>query len=301
MDREQLKGIDWLDLVAEEDRLEARAAWQESRFNGLPFRIRACLRSVAPDNRAPVELIAFGNHTAEIGDLWLFTALHVHMHFATIAELSGSISHEIVQPLSAVVANARAALNWLSSGTPNIDRARSAIERILRDGMSVGVVVHGMRELLKQQPHRATVRLNTVVEQVLQHLQPNLREKDIVASLDLYPNLPSTEADPIQIQQVLLNLVRNASGSLSEQPFGAKQITIRTNSSAKSVIVEVEGSGSGIANPGRNRETFFTSKEKDLGIGLTISRAIAEAHGGNLFAINLDNGGTRLRLTLPRD
>ncbi|WP_245632664.1 sensor histidine kinase [Edaphobacter aggregans] len=220
---------------------------------------------------------------------------------ATIVELSTSISHEIVQPLSAVVANARAALNWLSRESPNIDRAKSAIEGILRDGMAVGNVMHEMRRLFKQQePNRSTIQMNDLIVQVLKVLEPDLRDRNIVVSLNLSTELPNTEADAIQIQQVLLNLARNASEAVLERASSQKEIKIRTLFSDHEVTVEVEDSGFGIVTPERIFEAFFTSKDEGLGVGLSISRSIAEAHGGALVATNLEDGGARFSLTLPR-
>jgi signal transduction histidine kinase len=220
---------------------------------------------------------------------------------ATIGELSTSISHEIVQPLSAVVANARAALNWLSSESPNIDRAKSAIERILRDGMAVGNVMHEMQRLFKrQEPNRNTIQMNDLIVQVLKVLEPDLRDRNIVVSLNLSTELPNTEADAIQIQQVLLNLVRNASEAVLERASGQKEIKIQTLFSDDEVTVEVEDNGFGIITPERIFEAFFTSKDEGLGVGLSISRSIAEAHGGALVATNLEDGGARFSLTLPR-
>ena len=220
--------------------------------------------------------------------------------FATISELSSSISHEIVQPLAAVVANARAALNWLSGREPNIAQAKSAMEGILRDGVSVSNVVHEMRQLFRQQqPNRQAIGLNNLVEQVLRLMEPDLRNRGIIVSLELMADLPTTEADGIQIQQVLLKLVENACEAL-EQSSGSKEVMVRTLCDQGSVSVEIEDNGLGITSPERIFEAFFTSKPEGLGVGLTISRSIAEAHGGTLEGSNRVPGGACFRLTLPR-
>ncbi|WP_187142968.1 PAS domain-containing sensor histidine kinase [Terriglobus albidus] len=221
---------------------------------------------------------------------------------ATIAELSAFISHEIVQPISAVVANASAALNWMSRETPDLARAKMAIEGILRDGMAVGNVVHETRALFKHQsPSRSTIQLNDLVKQVLKLLEPTLRARNIQVSADLHPGLPTTEADAIQIQQVLINLIHNASEALVPQYPHPQTITVRTLLSDDSVIVEVDDSGRGIEAPERIFDAFFTNKDERLGVGLSVSRSIAEAHGGSLIAINLKNCGARFRLSLPRN
>jgi signal transduction histidine kinase len=220
---------------------------------------------------------------------------------ATVAELSASIAHEVVQPLSAVVANARASLNWLSGEQPNIVQARAAIEGVLRDGMSVGNVIHEMRRLFKKEtPNKKTIQLNYLIEQVVEVLGADLRNKEITVALDLLPDLPATEADAVQIQQVLLNLIQNASEALDAQSPHSKELTIRTKCSDLGVTVEVEDNGTGVPDPERIFEAFFTTKEEGLGVGLSISRSIAEAHGGTLTASDREGGGARFNLTLPR-
>ena len=161
--------------------------------------------------------------------------------------------------------------------------------------------MHEMRRLFKQQePNRSTIQMNDLIVQVLKVVEPDLRDRNIVVSLNLSTELPNTEADAIQIQQVLLNLVRNASEAVLERASGQKEIKIRTLFSDDEVTVEVEDSGFGIVTPERIFEAFFTSKNEGLGVGLSISRSIAEAHGGALVATNLEDGGARFSLTLPR-
>ena len=220
---------------------------------------------------------------------------------ATVAELSASIAHEIVQPLSAVVANARASLNCLSGEEPNIGQARAAIEGVLRDGMSVGNVIHEMRRLFKREaPNKKTIQLNHLIEQVVEVLGADLGNREITVALNLLPDLPTTEADAVQIQQVLLNLIQNAGEALEVRSPHSKELTIRTKSSDLGVTVEIEDNGTGISDPERIFEAFFTTKEGGLGVGLSISRSIAETHGGTLTAADRDGGGARFSLTLPR-
>jgi PAS domain S-box-containing protein len=220
---------------------------------------------------------------------------------ATVAELSASIAHEIVQPLSAVVANARASLNWLSGEQPNIVQARAAIEGVLRDGMSVGNVIHEMRRLFKKEtPNKKTIQLNYLIEQVVEVLGSDLRNKQITVALELLPDLPVTEADPVQIQQVLHNLIENASEALEAESPHSKELTIRTKCSDLGVTVEIEDNGTGVPEPEKIFEAFFTTKKEGLGVGLSISRSIAEAHGGTLTAADREGGGACFSLTLPR-
>jgi signal transduction histidine kinase len=168
---------------------------------------------------------------------------------ATVAELSASIAHEIVQPLSAMVANARASLNWLSGENPDIFQAKAVIERVLEDGMSVGNVVHKMRRLFKREPpNKKPIQINHLIEQVLELLDTDLRNEEITIFLEVLPDLAVIEADAVQIQQVLLNLMHNARDALLPQSSASKRVTIRTLCSDHTVTVEVEDNGPGIVN-----------------------------------------------------
>lgn len=219
---------------------------------------------------------------------------------ATAAQLSAAIVHEIVQPLSALVANARAALHWLSANDPNISQAEALIELVLRDGMSIGNVVHEIGRLFKgQSPNKTTVHLNELISQVLLVSDRELRQNDIALSLQLDPTLPTIEADTLQIQQVLLNLIKNAIEAFPSGSVVPRYVRVRTCANHQNAIVEVEDNGLGFADAEKIFEAFFTSKSEGFGIGLAISRSIAEAHGGTLVAANRDGGGSCFILRLP--
>jgi PAS domain S-box-containing protein len=219
---------------------------------------------------------------------------------ATGAQLSASIAHEIVQPLSALVANARAALNWLSGDDPNISQAKALIEIVLHDGMSIGNVVHEIRRLFKgQSPNKTTVQVNELIGQVLLVSGRELREKNIALSLQLDPTLPTIEADGVQIQQVLLNLIKNAMEAFPTGSVDHRYVQIRTSANHQDALVEVEDNGRGFADAEKIFEAFFTSKNEGFGIGLAISRSIAETHGGTLVAANRNSGGACFSLRLP--
>ena len=167
--------------------------------------------------------------------------------------------------------------------------------------MSVGNVIHEMRRLFKKEtPNKKTIQLDYLIEQLVEVLGADLRDKEITVALDLLPDLPATEADAVQIQQVLHNLIQNASEALDVQSPHSKELTIRTKYSDLGVTVEIEDNGTGISEPERIFEAFFTTKEDGLGVGLSISRSIAEAHGGTLTAADRDRGGARFSLALPR-
>ena len=219
---------------------------------------------------------------------------------AAIAEISASLSHKIVQPVAAVVANARAALNWLSSENLNISQANAALEGVVRDGMSVGNVVHEMRQLLDhRRPNPRAIDLNTLVEQVITLQAPDVRDKRIVINCELDQALPVAFADGAQIQQVLFNLMVDACEAIarSERP---KELTIRTCFSEDNIRLEVQDNGGCIADLEHLLETVFVDEFRGTVVALAVSRSIIEAQGGTLEATRLEGGATCVRIELPR-
>jgi len=219
---------------------------------------------------------------------------------ATGAQLAAAISHEIVQPLSALVANARAALHWLEGDVKDTERAAALIGIVLRDGMSMGNVVHEVRQLFKAQSLEKTmVQPNELVQQVLLVVGKELDKENIGLSLELDPHLPEMKLDAIQVQQILLNLIRNVSGSFTPQSRMPRIVTIRTRTLNQSMIMEVEDNGGSERDPDKVFEIFYNSEYGGAGIGLAISRSIALLHGGTLVAARRYPIGIRFSLNLP--
>ena len=219
---------------------------------------------------------------------------------AAIAEISASLSHKIVQPVAAVVANARAALNWLSSENLNISQANAALEGVVRDGMFVGNIVHEMRQYIyHRRPTPQAIDLNALVEQVITLQAPDVRDKRIVINCELDPALPVAFADGAQIQQVLFNLMVDACEAISrsERP---KALTVRTNSFGENVCLEVQDNGGCIVDLEHLLEAIFTDESRGTVVALAVSRSIIEAQAGKLDAIRLEGGATCIRIELPR-
>jgi PAS domain S-box-containing protein len=218
---------------------------------------------------------------------------------AAIAELSASLSDRIVQPLAAVVANARAALNWLSSDNPNISQANTALEGVLRDGMSAGNIVHEMRELFDhRRPHPQAIDLNTLIQQVIGLHASEVRDK-VVIDCELNPDLPVAFADAAQIQQVLFNLLVDAyeAMSRSEEP---KKLTLRTDFTDDHVSLEVENNGGCVTSAEHMLDTVVADESRGTVVTLAISRSIIMAQGGTLKAIRRERGVTCVRIELSR-
>jgi PAS domain S-box-containing protein len=219
---------------------------------------------------------------------------------AAIAELSASLSDRIVQPLAAVVANARAALNWLSSDNLNISQANAALEGVVRDGMSAGNIVHEMRQLFeRRRPKPRAIELNTLIEQVISLQAPDVRDKGVEIDCELNPDLPAAFADAAQIQQVLFNLVVDACEAMYrfEEP---KKLTLRTDFSDDHVSLEVENNGGCVTSVEHMLEAVVADESRGTVVALAISRSIIVAQGGTLEAIRREGGVTCVRIELPR-
>jgi PAS domain S-box-containing protein len=220
---------------------------------------------------------------------------------ATVAELSASIAHEVNQPLAAIVTNGHACQSWLSSDPPNLERARQAAERVVRDGHSAADVVSRIRALFRQTaPSKAALDLNALVSEVLHLFEDDLARKSInVVSELLYP-LPHVWADGPQIQHIIINLINNAIEAMEGVGLSQRRLTVRTWSGpAERACVQVSDGGQGVDDVERIFEPFFSTKESGMGMGLSICRSIVEAHGGRLWASSRSPHGTALEFYIP--
>jgi len=219
----------------------------------------------------------------------------------TVGELAASIAHEVNQPLAAVVTNANACLRWLDREVPNLDEAREAVRRIVRDGNLGSEVIGRIRALLKNEPPaRVCVSVNETVEETLKLAQAELH--GLVLQLELASELPQVIADRVQLQQVLLNLIMNALDAMRPVSDRPRVLRIETKSHGNdAVLVAVRDSGIGLQPESMEKlfQTFYTTKPRGLGMGLSISRSIIEAHGGRLWAECHDAPGATFQFVLP--
>ena len=219
---------------------------------------------------------------------------------ATVAELSASIAHEINQPLASVVTNAHASQTWLSHDPPNVERAQATLERIIRDGHSAAEVVRRIRALFKEAaPVKALVDINQLVAEVLGVLSDELRDNGITVETDLEANRPMVGADHVQIQQTLINLVHNAMEAMGGLMDRQKSLVLRSRRQGEELLIQVRDHGVGIKDSALAFEPFFTTKESGMGMGLSVSRSIVEAHGGRIWATANEDVGTTFSFTLP--
>jgi C4-dicarboxylate-specific signal transduction histidine kinase len=224
----------------------------------------------------------------------------------TMGELAASIAHEVNQPLAGVVTSANAALNWLAANPPNLSRTREALERVLRDGARGGEVLARIRALLKRTaPAKTLVGMNQVVREVLELTAGELRQHEIELRLDLAPGMPRVLGDTVQLQQVLLNLIKNAIESMAEIANGQRTLRIQCRlgelDGKPAVVLEVSDTGIGFSGSDGSRlfEAFHTTKPEGMGMGLWISRSIVENHHGRLTALPNDGPGATFMIMLP--
>jgi PAS domain S-box-containing protein len=222
---------------------------------------------------------------------------------ATMGQLTGSIAHEVNQPITATVTNAEAARRWLSMQPPNFEELRQALDRIITDGQRAGQVVHRIRALVKKAPPRTEVLgINGAIREVIELTRVEAARKDVAVRTELTEGLPSIQGDRVQLQQVILNLIINAIEAMSGPSEGARELFISTGrAGANGVLVSVRDSGPGLrpATLEHLFEAFYTTKPGGLGLGLSICRSIIEAHGGQLWASTNAAGGATFQFTVP--
>jgi two-component system sensor kinase FixL len=226
-----------------------------------------------------------------------------HIDRLTImAEMAGGLAHELNQPLAAITNYAKGAIIRMESGQSQPEQIKEALDRVATQALRAGAVIHRIRKFVRRGDSRVeAVDANDMVRETLALLDHNIREAHCAVRLELQDNLPPLVIDPIQVQQVLINLVRNAVEAMpADSP--SREIVIRTESRApESAEIAVSDSGAGLLAEQCDRifDAFFTTKSKGLGIGLAISRSIAETHGGRLWATPNPTRGVTFHFQLP--
>jgi PAS domain S-box-containing protein len=221
----------------------------------------------------------------------------------TLGELAASISHEVNQPLAAIVADANASLNWLATATPDLDSVREALDAIVKDTHRAAEVIQRIRQLVtKTDPQRARVDVNDVIRDVLPLVRSEVRSRDVSFRLDLAPALQPVLGDRVQLQQVLINLLMNGIEAMASVDDRPRELVIRSQPhEGDQVLVAVEDAGVGVDPDSVNQlfGAFFTTKPGGMGMGLSISRSIIEAHGGRLWATPNPTHGATFQFALP--
>jgi PAS domain S-box-containing protein len=221
-----------------------------------------------------------------------------------MGELTASIAHEVNQPLAAVVTNANASLRWLAGRTPNLDEAREAVSRIIRDANRASEVIARIRALSRKTgTQKERLDVNESIHEVVTLIQGELRRNRVGLRTELADDLPPVLGDRVQLQQVMLNLIMNGIEAMAVVEDRLRELTIRTQrSEVDQVRVSVQDSGIGLDRQSLERifQAFYTTKPGGMGIGLSISRSIVENHGGQLWAVPNDGPGTTFQFTLSK-
>jgi PAS domain S-box-containing protein len=224
---------------------------------------------------------------------------------ATMGQLTASIAHEVNQPIAAMVANAEAALRWLGAGSSHLAEVARVLPSIIRDGSRAGEVVHRIRALMtKAPPSKDRLEINGVILEIIDLTRGEALKYGISVLTELADHLPVVEADRVQLQQVLLNLIVNAVEAMGAANEGPRELLISTAAiETGGVWVAVQDSGPGLEAAMLERvfESFYTTKPTGLGMGLSICRSIIEAHGGRLWASTNQPRGATFQFTLPGD
>jgi PAS domain S-box-containing protein len=221
---------------------------------------------------------------------------------ATIGALTSSVAHEVNQPLAAIVTNADAALHWLAGKPPDLDEARAALERIVRDGHRAGGVIGKVRALLKKTPTiTGRVDLNALVKDSATLLQGELRRHQIILKTALANDLPWVIGDDVQLQQVILNLMMNGIDAMAAVTDRPRELTVLSRLEGSEALIAVKDVGIGLDSQAAEKvfEPFYTTKAAGLGMGLAICRSIIESHSGRLWAGMNRPHGAVFQFTVP--
>lgn len=222
----------------------------------------------------------------------------------TMGELAASIAHEVNQPISGIVINGNTCLRWLAGDSPNLDEAREAARRIVRDGKRAGDVIARIRALAtKTVTVKGRLDMNEAIREVVALARDEVRRSGVTLRTEFADDLSPALGDRVQLQQVVLNLVMNGVQAMSTVEERRRELVIRTqNDEGDQVRVTVQDSGIGIDPQRMQRiyDAFYTTKHGGMGMGLSISRSIVQDHGGQLWAMANDGPGTTFHFTVAK-
>jgi signal transduction histidine kinase len=282
-----------------EIRFRERSLWENDGWQSISvaaaFLIQAALISILLHERKK-------RSDAEFESRHRMTELAHANRQATAGELSSSIAHELNQPLGAILTNAETAELILDSTSPDLSEIKEILADIRRDDLRASEVIHRMRSYLKRTPFETKdIDLNDTMREVFEFLSVQASARDIALYLQASPEALRVQGDPVQLQQVILNLMVNSMDAMAAMPNGRTVVGRTEMNGGSSAVISISDSGPGIP-PNRLNEVFdpfFTTKQQGMGIGLSIARTIVQAHKGRIWAENVASGGAVFRLSLP--
>jgi signal transduction histidine kinase len=219
----------------------------------------------------------------------------------TMGQLTASLAHEVNQPIAAAITNANTCMRWLAAAQPNVDEARAAAARIVKDGTRAAEIISRIRSLFKKGPvERKPVDVNDVIREMVVMLRGEASRSNIFIRVELAMDLPDVLGDRVQLQQVLMNLMLNGIEAMKDVS-GLRELVVESQSLENGeVLVAVNDTGAGLPAQQTDRifNAFFTTKAQGTGMGLAISRSIVESHGGRIWAVNNEKRGASFRFSL---
>jgi len=221
---------------------------------------------------------------------------------ATLGELTASIAHEVNQPLAAVVTNGNAALRWLRRSTPDLGEAAEAIERMIAEGTRAAQIITRTRQMAqKATGDRALLSCNSMISEAVAIVDRQIAGLGAEIRLSLADDLPLLHADRVQLQQVVINLLVNAAQAMDEHGSTTRDIGVSTLRQDDAVLIEVTDTGPGFTaeQAAQLFNAFYTTKDNGMGIGLSVSKTIVEAHGGTICVAPSQRGGAHFHVRLP--
>jgi len=320
---ESLLGGRLFDTIHPQDAPLVREAWTEARHSGKPFEAQARVRDASKGYRW--FLIRAFPQRSDDAEIACWYGLHIDIEerrreqesltrrqeslsrlsrTLSMSEVAASIAHELNQPMTAVVTHADACLEWAKSQPPNLEKVTATAEKIVRESTRAAAVVRRVRSLFSDdEPVRAEADMNQLIEDSAHLLRDDAIREGVKIDLQLSPELPRVMIDPVQVQQVIINLSKNAIEAMSQAPKD-RILSIATEAVAdlqKEILITIRDTGPGIQPEIMEYifEPFFSTKKHGTGIGLAICRSIVEAHNGHISVSNGAAAGAIVQIGIP--
>jgi PAS domain S-box-containing protein len=320
---EELMGNGWQKFIHPDDAVRVYPVWMSCITSGSPYRVevrtvhaadrtyRWCVTSALPLLDQQGRILKWHGTIVDMHDwkqaqeeLRNAQAELAHVNrVMTMGELAASIAHEVNQPLAAIVASGDSCTAWLASEPPNLEKARAAADRIVQAATQASDIVRRIRALFKKTtPVTTSLEINEVIAETISLVGNEMGRKGVSLNTELAASLPAVLGDRIQLQQVILNLVLNATEAMAGVESEPRRLLIQSAlTEPREILVSVADSGPGIdpEQTARLFAPFFTTKPDGIGMGLSISRSIVEAHGGRLWAVANQPRGAVFQFVLP--
>ena len=219
----------------------------------------------------------------------------------TMGELTASLAHEVKQPIAAAVTDASTCVRWLSRDNPDVEEAREAASRVVKDATRAAEIITRVRQLFKKgTPEQALIDVNEIIREMIVLLGSDATRYDVSIQTELAKDLPKVMGDRVQLQQVLMNLMTNSIDAMKDLD-GTRELIISSQAEDGHLMISVSDTGVGLPPKQADQifDAFFTTKPQGTGMGLRISRSIVESHGGRLWAAANSPRGASFHLTLP--